>query len=207
VASGIRAAVFVAIPATAGMLLIGPFLVAAIFEQGKFTSDDSSKVAWTLSFYVTGLCGYFMQQIITRAYFSMKDSKTPFYSALIAVSVNLVLNLTLIWYLRTGGLALSTALCSYLQVVIMVSGLYRRLGRSVVCGLVLTAVKTLAAACVMTLCALGLRSMLTDLPYTRLFNMLRVGILVFGGGSVFIIAAWALGIEELKLLSGRKYSV
>lgn len=202
-ARGMRSAVFVAIPATAGMLLVGRALVSAIFEHGLFTSQDSRNVSWTLSFYVIGLCGYFTQQLTTRAYFSMKDSKQPFYSALIAVSVNIVLNLTLIWFLRAGGLALATALCSYLQVCFLVYGLRKRLGGAVLAGLRKTLVNTLIATGVMTFAGFGLSLLLADLPDSRLFNTIRVGIIVACAGGVFLVAAKALRMEELGLLTGR----
>ena len=69
---GLKAALFVSLPAMAGMLVIDLPLVAAIFEGGRFSQADSPIVARTLSFYVIGLSGYFLQQIITRAYFSLQ---------------------------------------------------------------------------------------------------------------------------------------
>jgi putative peptidoglycan lipid II flippase len=123
IARGIKAAVFIAIPATAGIFLVARPLVSAI----------------------AGLCGYFAQQILTRAFYSLQDSKTPMRSAVIAVFVNIVLNLTLIWFLGTAGLALSTAICSYLQVVILILVLRGRFEHSILDGFLATLVKTIVA--------------------------------------------------------------
>ena len=91
-----------------GLFLIGRSLVAAIFEQGRFTYEDSPIVAKALFFYAIGLSGYFVQQIVTRAFYSLQDSRAPCRSALIAVFTNIILNLILIWRLRIEGLALAT---------------------------------------------------------------------------------------------------
>jgi len=109
VSRGLRCAVFLALPATAGLLIVARPLVSVIFERGQFTAQDTLLTSWTLSFYALGLCGYFAQQVATRAFYSMQDSSTPARSALIAVVVNIVLNLSFVWFLGTGGLAASWA--------------------------------------------------------------------------------------------------
>jgi putative peptidoglycan lipid II flippase len=141
IARGLRAAVFVALPATVGLILVAKPLASALFEHGEFKSSDTSAVAWTLCFYALGLTGYFTQQIVTRAFYSTKDSRMPARSALAAVFVNIVLNLTLIWYMGTAGLALSTALCSYLQVLILLWALRNRFSGHVLDGLFVALLK------------------------------------------------------------------
>ena len=49
------------------------------------------------------------QQVLTRAFYSLQESKIPAQSAALAMFLNLVLNLTLVWPLGTGGLAAATA--------------------------------------------------------------------------------------------------
>ncbi|MCH7920924.1 MAG: murein biosynthesis integral membrane protein MurJ [Planctomycetes bacterium] len=200
---GMRSALCVAIPATAGLWLVGRPLVSAIFQHGEFAAEDSSVVAGTLAVYAIGLSGYFMQQIITRAYFALQDSKMPLRSAIIAVSVNIVLNLTLIWPLGTRGLALATAVCSYLQVAILVLGMRRRFGRSVMDGVMKVLCKTAVASLVMIFAGCVIRALMAGLPETRLFDMVRVFALVVGGGGVFWAAGRCLHLEEVQLLFGK----
>ncbi len=120
IARGLRTTAFVAVPATMGLVIVARPLISAAFEHGRFNAEDTRMVVRTLCFYAGGLCGYFAQQILARAFYSMQDSRTPMHSALVAVLANFVLNLTLIWFLDRAGLACATAICSYLQVVILV---------------------------------------------------------------------------------------
>ena len=78
----------------------------------------------------------------------------PMRSAIIAVFTNVVLNLTLIWLMGTGGFAASTAVCSYLQLCILVTALRRRLGGGVLEGLASATVKTIIATACMYVVAL-----------------------------------------------------
>ncbi len=204
IARGIKAAVFIAIPATAGIFLVARPLVSAIFEHGKFESADTPVVAWTLSFYAAGLCGYFAQQILTRAFYSLQDSKTPMRSAVIAVFVNIVLNLTLIWFMGVAGLALSTAICSYLQVFILVFMLRKRLGTHILDGLPVTLVKTLVATLLMWLVGAGVLHLCRYWPAGTGFDILTLAVVVPSAATVYLLVAKILHIEMLSLLTGRK---
>ena len=119
ISRGLRCTIFVALPATVGLLLISRPVVAIILERGEFTHADTLETAATLSFYVLGLAGYFAQQILTRAFYSLQESGVPARTAVIAVCVSLVLNLVLVWPLGSGGLAAATAICSYVQVAML----------------------------------------------------------------------------------------
>jgi len=197
IARGLRCAVFVALPATVGLLSIGRPLVSAIFERGQFTAKDTILTTWTLSFYVLGLTGYFAQQVATRAFYSIQDSKTPARSALVAVFINVVLNLTLVWYLGTGGLAAATAICSYLQVAILATVLRRRLGPHVLEGLARTTGKTIAA----TLCMYVV--VLIALSFSKSWgDIFKLFLTVPLAAVVYLLASKFLHIEMLSLLIG-----
>jgi putative peptidoglycan lipid II flippase len=199
VSRGLRCAIFIALPAMAGLWLVGRQVVTVIFERGQFTPSDTITTSRTLSFYAMGLCGYFAQQVLARAFFSMQDSKTPARSALIAVVTNVALNLTLIWFLGTGGLAASTAICSYLQVAILIAVLHRRLGRPILEGLAAASIKTIVATLFMVatvVVMLRLSQNCADIFKLLLAIPLAV--------AAYLLAARFLHIEMLSLLIGAK---
>jgi len=204
ISKGIQAAVFIAIPATAGLFLVARPLVSAMFEHGKFTAGDTEATVLALLFYALGLSGFFIQQIVTRAFYSMHDSKAPMRSAMIAVLVNVILNLTLIWFMGTAGLALSTAICSYLQVFILIFMLRERLGTHILDGLAVTLVKTFVATLLMWLVGAGVLYLCRNWPAGTGFNILRLAVVVPSAAGVYLLAAKLLHIEMLSLLTGRR---
>jgi putative peptidoglycan lipid II flippase len=143
------------------------------------------------------LCGYFAQQVLARAFYSVQDSKIPARSALVAVLVNVVLNLTLVWFLGTSGLAAATAACSYLQVCILAAVLRRRFGSVVLDRLVQALVKTAAA----TLCMFAAAAIALWLSrgWANIFKLLLA---VPSATVVYLLAAKLLRIEMLSLLMG-----
>ena len=203
IAKGIKASVFIAVPATAGLFIVAKPLVSVLYEHGAFTKTDTSLVAWTLSFYAVGLCGYFSQQVTTRAFYSMQDSKIPAMTAVLAVFVNIILNLTLIWFMGIAGLALSTAICSYLQVCVLVLILRKRFQHSILDGLPAALTKTLLATALMSLIAIAILMLCRTLPGTRAFNIIRIAAVVPVSTAVYVVAAKFLHIEMLSLLTSR----
>jgi len=193
VSQGLRTCCFVAIPATVGLIAIARPLIALAFQHGQFTSKDTYMVTWTLFFYSLGLCGYFNQQVVARAFYSMQDSSTPMVSALIAVFVNIILNLSLIWLFGTGGLAAATAVCSYLQVVILIVVLRRRLGSLMLDGLAETFFKTIAATLGMSVVILVVLWLSASFP-----DVFKLLIIVPAAAAAFMLMAKLLRIDLKK---------
>ncbi|MBA7640937.1 lipid II flippase MurJ [subsurface metagenome] len=158
-----------------------------------------------LCFYALGLCGYFLQQILTRAFYSMQDSKIPARSALIAVIINIVLNLSLVWSMGIAGLALSTAICSYIQVIILVFALQKSLGSALLDRLAVTILKTAAATAIMAAACGGLLYLLRNLPDSTRFDILKLVVVVPAAATVYLLSAKLLRMKEIGLLGSGRY--
>lgn len=192
---GMRCAVFVALPATVGLLLVGRPVVAVLFERGEFLPTDTGRTAATLSFYVLGLTGYFAQQVLTRAFYSLQESGAPARTAVVAVAVGLVLNLILVWPLGSGGLASATAISSYVQVALLAVALRRRLGPGVLAGMGRAVRDTTIATLCMAAAVAGLQHL-----SGRSGGVLMLLGAVAVGVAVYVAVARLLHIEMLALL-------
>jgi len=206
ISRGLCNTLFIAIPATVGMAVTARPLISLAFQHGRFTLNDTDMVTLTLFFYVLGLCGYFLQQIITRAFYSLQDSKAPMKTALVAVFANIILNLVLVWFWGTGGLALSTAICSYLQVFILIFVLKKQLAKFGAAAadlqtffpvLARAAAKTAVATIVMSAVIIAALWLSRTWP-----DVLKLLLIVPSAALSYIVAAKLLRIEMLSLLTG-----
>ncbi|MBX3354624.1 MAG: murein biosynthesis integral membrane protein MurJ [Phycisphaeraceae bacterium] len=126
---GLRLTLFIALPASAGLIALREPLAATLFQGGRFTASDSAMVSWVLLGYAPAIWAYSTQQVATRAFYAQGDSLTPMRVALGMVGLNLTLNLILIWTpLGVAGLAWSTALTAMVQVAIILKLLARKTG-------------------------------------------------------------------------------
>ena len=128
----------------------------------------------------------------------------PALTAAAAVVVNIALNLTLIWSMGTAGLALSTAICSYLQVVILVFVLRARFGPSLLAGLLITVAKTIIATALMWLVGWGILTAMNLLPISPRLDILRLAAVVPSAAITYALAAKLLKIEMLSLVTGTR---
>lgn len=161
---GLRLVIFIGLPASAGLMLVGPLLVRVILEGGRFGAADVDRVAFVLYGYAAGVWAYSTIHVITRGFYAMGDTRTPVTVAVAMVALNLVLNCVLIWTpLREAGLAWSTAVCAVIQFAVLL-GLARRrlpatsLGPVLSFGaksLALTGVMAVAVAVVLRLMPVG----------------------------------------------------
>lgn len=198
ISSGMRGTVFVALPATVGLLLISRPVIAVILERGEFHPSDTEKTAVALAFYSLGLTGYFAQQVLARAFYALQEPGVPARTAVVAVLAGLVLNLLLVWPLGSGGLAAATAISSYLQVAMLVVALRRRLGPGVLAGLRRALRDTTIATVAMAVAVIGAGHLTSR--YTELVGLVLA---VATGTTVYLIVARLLHIEMLSLFTGK----
>lgn len=199
VSQGIRGSVFIAVPCSIGLILVAKPFITVWLQHGNFQEKDVPGVVWPLAFYSVGITGYFLQQIIVRAFHSMQNPLPPVRTGIVAVFANFILNLILIWPLGTGGLAASTAICSYLQVFVLTYMLRRQLGKSVLDGVGLAALKTAAASLLMTLAALTVYLLGRDWH-----NITKLAVVIPVSFLVYVAASRMLRIAEMSLLIGKK---
>ena len=128
---GLRMILFIILPAMLGLILLRTPIVHVFFEHGTLTAADTKGAALAVLCYAVGLWAFAGVRIIVSAFYSMQDTRTPAFTAVVAVLANLVLSLVFMDSLRHAGLALATALAGMLNVVILVAILNRRLGESV----------------------------------------------------------------------------
>ena len=198
-AQGFRLVCFMALPVTVGLIMIRVPLVEVLFERGKFRQEDSHQVAITLMFYTLGISAYFLQQLVVRAFYSFQDSVTPVKVAVWVIGLNLILNLSLIWGLGTGGLALSTAVCAFLQVGILLRILLKRFDLHVTKQLGSSLFKTALACAAMAIGCQVVFSLLTEASaLSRLLGGLIVSSIIFIGVSLLVKN------PELTALLGRR---
>ncbi len=194
----VKMVMFIALPATVGMIIIRLPLVRAVFEGGRFSLHDSRVTAFVLLFYCLGTGAYFLQHLVIRAFYAFQDSATPVKIAVRMVGLNFALNLILIWPLGTAGLALSTALCAFLQVAILLRLLIRNYKIQIGTGLGVAAAKTIIATVAM---AIGGELSMYFLQGCSVF--VQVSLVVVVCALLYIFASWLLKNYQLMVLMGR----
>lgn len=123
---GIEFALLLTIPGAAALLVIAEPIIIVLFQRGAFDSAISTATAHALMAYASGLPAYVLIKVLGPGFFAREDTATPVKIAIVCVTVNVVLNLTLIHWLAHVGIALATALSAWLNAFLLVLTLRRR---------------------------------------------------------------------------------
>ncbi|MFQ5714835.1 MAG: murein biosynthesis integral membrane protein MurJ [Candidatus Scalinduaceae bacterium] len=196
----IRVVLFIGIPASVGLILLRTPLVELFYERNAFTAESTYRTATVIFFYALGVWAYSASHVIIRAFYSMQNTLTPVKVGAGMVGLNLILNLTLIWFLREGGLALATAISAIVQVMILFAILQRKLDITGIRHIFTSTLKILIATffmfitCWITMKMLPIGNGGLMTKFIRLFVPLIVALITF------FTASFLLKSEELKYL-------
>ena len=124
---GLRLVFFVGLPAGVGLMILGMPLVKILFQHRAFTVEATVGTARVLCFYSLGLFAYMGVKIVTQGFYALQDSRTPVKIAGCMVGLNLILNLILMIPLREAGLALATAICAFINMLLLMRIIIKRL--------------------------------------------------------------------------------
>jgi len=194
----IKGLFFVMVPATFGILVLGNNIVRILFQRGEFTAYSTMITHQALLFYAVGLFSYAGIKMLVFSFYSMQDTVTPVKTASCALLINLVLNLILMWPLKTGGLALATSIAGIFNFLALFYMLTRRIGRFCENGITAFLTKVLAASLVMgTALYFISRAFSASLPVKGLaYNSLYLAGSVITGIFIYFIMLLALRVKE-----------
>ncbi len=123
---GLETALFLTLPATVALLIIGGPITQVLFEHGRFTMADTVATAAAMAAFGTGLPAYVLIKVFSPGYFARGDTRMPVRIAALAMVVNVVLNVVLMRIIGHVGIALGAAASSWLNAVLLGWFLHRR---------------------------------------------------------------------------------
>jgi putative peptidoglycan lipid II flippase len=204
-AKGLRMVIAIGIPASVGLILIATPLTQLIFERDEFTADDTVQTAAMISAYALGAWAACGLLIISRAFYALGDRQTPLRIGLVAVLINLVANLTLVWILAGPGLALGTSITATFQSLVACWILTRRLDGFPWKPIAHTLLRTILATAVMTAACLA-ASVEFNIAPPFLGKLVALSLPLGAGAAAFLLTAKLIGLTDPFELLRRKRS-
>ena len=110
------------IPAAIALVAIPIPLVGVLFQRGAFTADDTAATAFAVAIYGLGLPAFVLQKTLQPLFFAREDTKRPFFYALAAMIVNLVLAIGLSIPLGFIAAAIATTATGWAMVGLLMWG-------------------------------------------------------------------------------------
>jgi putative peptidoglycan lipid II flippase len=100
--------------------------MAALFKRGAFDEAAAQAAGAVLAAYAVGLPAIVLIRSATASFYSRADTRTPLIASLTAIAVNIALKIALISRFGVVGLALATAVGTWINLVLLVALARRR---------------------------------------------------------------------------------
>ncbi|MGQ2928909.1 MAG: murein biosynthesis integral membrane protein MurJ, partial [Sphingopyxis sp.] len=125
-ANAFEIATLLTLPAAAALAICAPAFTAAFFVGGKFTAADGALMANIVVALVAGLPAYVIVKILNPGFFAREDTRTPVWTALASLIVNIAINLYVVERYGIVGLAGATAVSASINCLLLYIILHRR---------------------------------------------------------------------------------
>lgn len=201
--SALRGLLYLGFGASALLVALRMPLIGLIYQHGAFRSADAALTGSALLFYGLGVAPQLADELLPRAFFAMQDARTPLIINLGIVAANIAFSVLLVRRLGLGGIALALTLAAFLEMLLLLACLQRKLPGLLDAPLLRDLAMLLIAGLVAGVIAIGVDAPISHLPLPAL--LLNLMGLLFGGlagaGAYGVVAA-AFGWREHERVLG-----
>jgi putative peptidoglycan lipid II flippase len=195
------------IPAAVALFIAATHLISVLFQRGAYTAADAQAAATALEIYSLGLPAFVFQKVLQPLYFAREDTKTPFYYALIAMVVNLVVAIGLSYKFGYLSAAIAVTASAWGMTLMLWLG-SRNMGKAAQfdARFYKTIPKIIIASMIMGTVVYVLQNFLHDALNTRGVRYMALLALVTSGILAYLIALMGLqtySIPEIKRMIKR----
>jgi putative peptidoglycan lipid II flippase len=128
IALGFRRISYFVIPSAFACVALGPAIIGALFQTGRFDADDTQLVGGVLAAYGIGLLGQATVKLFASGFYALRDTRTPVRIAIVSLVVSGLLSWALMRRFGPAGIALGSSIGGTLNTVLHLRDLDRRIG-------------------------------------------------------------------------------
>ena len=178
-------------------------VIKALYLSGEFDLQSAAVTAGVFLFYVIGVLGFGLRDLLNRTFHAMQDTRTTMYVSAGIVVANVILNSIFHALMGVRGLALATTVSGTGGMLVLFYLLRRRLRHLGMKRVLPDMAKIFLASGMTALAAWGVGSLM-PVAESRGFAILRMLAMCGAGLGVYLLAALGLGITPLREFIGRK---
>ncbi|MDD7794973.1 murein biosynthesis integral membrane protein MurJ [Clostridium sp. 'White wine YQ'] len=194
---GINYINIIMIPTTVATIILSKPIVDVIFKRGAFDEVASKMTSTALIYYAIGITFVGIRDVLSRAFYALKDTKTPMKNGIIGVIVNIACNLVLVHVLDIGGIALSTSIAAIVTVIILANNLRKKINGINGGDILRASSKIVFASAIMGIGIFLVKQILTNrLPAGNTGNMILILICGVFGMIIYAILIYIFKVEE-----------
>jgi len=197
---GLKLVAFIIIPCGIGILALAEPMVVTLFLRGEFTMLDAIRVAQPLSIYAIALLPWAFSAVLVKVFYSMGDTKTPVWIALISVTLLVALELIFVRIWNVMGMAIGSATAAFVSMLLQLVMVRKKIGNFGISSLLISVIKSTISAGVMGVVAFytSHRAMNVVNQATNTGRILSLTFAIVAGIIVYIGMMYLINRAELR---------
>lgn len=194
------------IPATFALSVISVEIVEILFGRGEFDEYAVSSSSKALVLYSFGLPAFALVKVFSSAFFALKDTKSPVVIASYSLVLNILLNISFVFYFQYVGLqphlglALATSISGWFNALYLYFRLKGQGKFSISGGFLGKLLKILISSCIMSLCLLGYYELVSN-GWWQILVVVIIGVFIYFS-CVFMLKL--ISKNDVRTLFGKK---
>lgn len=193
---------FLALPATAILIILRIPSVRLVFGASQFDWTATVLTGQTLAYMAVGLSAQAISLLLVRAFYALKDTKTPVIISFVTVFVNIILSVyfTLVLGFDVWGIGLAFAISMIVSAVLLFFCLHRKIGGFNLNMAFKPLAKMLVATVIMGVALYVPIKLLDQVIFdtTRTINLIVLtGIASVFALSIYVFLVWFMRVREL----------
>ena len=132
--SSVRLIMLIMLPITAIIFVYHYEIVSIVFQRGQFDESATQVTSSVFFFYSIGILFLGLRELFNKVFYAQKNTKTPLIISFIAVSINILLSMTLVKSMGVEGIALASSLSLVVYVLLQVTILNNKIAKDFYSG-------------------------------------------------------------------------
>lgn len=126
---GIGYLLYVNLLATVFLIVLAEPIIRLLFQHGEFDSSATARTSIALMALAPGLVAFSCVNILARGFYALHDTRTPMKISVFCLTLNVLLTVPLVWFLREAGLGIANSTTSIINAGLLAFALRKKIGR------------------------------------------------------------------------------
>ena len=140
---------FLILPATFGVFVLAEPIVELFLLRGEFDHISLSMTVGALRCYTVGILFLAIRDTLVKVFYAYKETKITTATSVIAIFINIILNIVLGSWIGLNGLALATSLSAMVNCILLFVLLRKRIGDFGTATIIVVLIKSLIGGAIM----------------------------------------------------------
>ncbi|MDQ1237803.1 MAG: murein biosynthesis integral membrane protein MurJ [Wigglesworthia glossinidia] len=201
---GLQVCFLLVLPSSIILITLSRPLIITLFQYQNFSDFDVIMTQKSLIGYAIGLTGFILVKILTLAFYSYKNFRTPIYYAAIMLLITQCMNILFVTFFQHAGLSLSISITAYIHAGLLYWKLYKKKYLIHFSGWSRLFLSILFSSFIMFIIILFLSSLVSNWMHGGIFyRLIRMSGIILISIIVYFSALFLLGIKINHILSFR----